>query len=757
MEMATRSDTHVPSVTFLQPAVAVPVSMPDFRELDLSDETKRGLKDSGYTTPTDIQIQTLDLALKGRDVLGAAKTGSGKTLAFIVPVLERLYSVTWNPLDGLGALIITPTRELAYQIFEVLRKVGRYHLFSGGLVIGGKDLKHERNRLDTCNIIVCTPGRILQHMDENPVFHWDQLQMLVLDEADKILDLGFSKTMNAIIENLPNQRQTLLFSATQTKRVQDLARLSLKKPKYVSAHELSATVTPDSLQQSYLTCPLHEKLDMLWSFLKSHRCQKMMVFMASCKQVKYAYELFTKLHPPGHLLALYGSLHQLRRMRIYDEFCRKQNAVLFSTDIAARGLDFPAVAWVVQLDCPEDVNTYIHRVGRTARCEQDGHSLLILLPNEEKAMLKKLKDKEIPISPLFLNEDHQTSIRRKAEALCARDVELKASAQRAFKSYFKSVYLMKDKEVFNVRSLDKDRYAQSLGLVITPRIRFLEKSSTATKKCTVAKDNTAPAADSLSQPSTSSACKQVNLLNSGSSDDDDDDELFTKKSMWRPDDVETVIPASAPVSSSNKKKKELITKASMVKKLAKKKIKANKKVVFDEDGEPVPDLLMKQTSEKLKQLEEKQMSGIDIELAKEIMKDEDIVDKQIHRKVVQEKKLKRKLKEKEARRKDKYGDKRAVLLAGDDDENEDDDLDETTKRYIDELPDPDKLKARTDEGDESDFEEEISEEEDERPVNKKKKTKSRQLASSSSSDEDAESNDWELPDRESLALHLLSK
>jgi ATP-dependent RNA helicase DDX10/DBP4 len=751
--------------------------MPDFKDLTLSSETQRGLKDSGFTTPTDIQIQTLDLALKGKDVLGAAKTGSGKTLAFLIPVLERLHAVTWNPLDGLGALIITPTRELAYQIFEVMRKVGRYHSFSGGLVIGGKDLKHERNRLDTCNIIVCTPGRILQHMDENPNFHWDQLQILVLDEADKILDMGFAKTMNAIIENLPANRQTLLFSATQTKRVQDLARLSLKKPKFVSAHELSATVTPDTLQQSYLICPLHQKLDMLWSFLKNHRSQKIMVFMASCKQVKYAYELFTKLRPPGHLLALYGSLHQLKRMRIYDEFCRKQNAVLFATDIAARGLDFPAVAWVVQLDCPEDVNTYIHRVGRTARLDKDGHSLLLLLPSEEKAMLKKLQEKEIPIQPLYLNEYHQTSIQRKAEALCARDVELKASAQRAFKSYFKSVHLMRHKDVFNVRNLDKDQFAQSLGLIVTPRVRFLEKSSSSTnpaKSKKIVFDEEEKTAESSSHVSQPSSCKQINLINSGSSDEEDSEELFTKKSAWKPDDSEESgipEPLPAPVSRK-KKKKEVITKAFIVKKLAKKKIVSNKKIVFDEDGEPLIDMPTQQTSEKLKQLEERHVSGIDIELAKEIMKDEDKVDKQIHKKVIQEKKLKRKLKEKESRRSEKYAEQRAVLLTGDGDGSDDGAIDdETTNRYIDELPDPDRVRPDSDQEDDDDDDEDEDEEmvgsngeeDGERPsstCSKNKKRKHRQLASSSSEDdEDAEANDWQLPDQdqESLALHLLSK
>lgn len=231
-----------------------------FDELPISAKTKSGLLKAGYEKPTDIQRHSLAYSLNGSDVLGAAKTGSGKTVAFIIPMLECLYKHQWTPMDGLGALIITPTRELSYQIFEVLNKVGGHHDFSGGLVIGGKDLKFESKRLDRCNIIVCTPGRLLQHMDENPLFNCDQLKMLILDEADRILDLGFAKTMNAIIDNLPQDRQTLLFSATQTKSVKDLARLSLKDPVYVSSHEHDKNSTPANLTQSYIVCPLEVRI-----------------------------------------------------------------------------------------------------------------------------------------------------------------------------------------------------------------------------------------------------------------------------------------------------------------------------------------------------------------------------------------------------------------------------------------------------------------------------------------------------------------
>lgn len=231
-----------------------------FDDIPISEKTKAGLRKSGFTKPTDIQRQSIGYALGGNDILGAAKTGSGKTLAFLIPILECLHANQWTPMDGLGALIITPTRELSYQIFEVLNKVGAKHDFSAGLVIGGKDLKFESKRIDRCNIIVCTPGRLLQHMDENPLFICDNLKMLILDEADRILDLGFAKTMNAIIENLPTERITLLFSATQTKSVKDLARLSLKDPVYISSHENESHSTPSNLSQSYIVCPLEVKV-----------------------------------------------------------------------------------------------------------------------------------------------------------------------------------------------------------------------------------------------------------------------------------------------------------------------------------------------------------------------------------------------------------------------------------------------------------------------------------------------------------------
>lgn len=448
-----------------------------FSDIPMSTATSTGLKACGYTHPTDIQKAAIPLALRGRDVLGAAKTGSGKTLAFLVPVLELLWRERWGPEDGMGALVISPTRELAYQTFEVLRKVGCGHDFSAGLVTGGKAIEMEKSRIQQTNIVICTPGRLLQHMDETVSFDCSSLKILVLDEADRILDLGFQHTVNAIIENLPSERQTLLFSATQTKCVRDLARLSLVHPEYVAVHEHAKHSTPHKLLQSYVRCALPDKLSLLYSFIRSHTTCKIIVFMSSCKQVKFVYEAFRQMRPGVPLLALYGRQKHLKRMAVYNDFCRKKASVLLCTDIAARGLDIPAVDWVVQLDCPEDADTYIHRVGRTARYEKGGKAFLFLLPSEEKGMLEALEAKKIPIQESRVNPKKLVSIQSRLEGFCAQNMEMKRWAQRSFVCYLRSVHLQANKAVFDVHQLPLEEFAASLGLPKAPRVRFLQREA----------------------------------------------------------------------------------------------------------------------------------------------------------------------------------------------------------------------------------------------------------------------------------------
>ncbi|RZC36571.1 ATP-dependent RNA helicase DDX10 [Asbolus verrucosus] len=651
-----------------------------FADLPLSSKTLKGLKECGYVKPTEIQKETIKLSLMEKDILGAAKTGSGKTLAFLIPILERLYCKQWTKLDGVGALVITPTRELAYQIFEALRRVGEHHDFSAGLIIGGKDLKFERNRMDQCNIVICTPGRLLQHMDENPLFDCVNMQILVLDEADRCLDMGFEQTMNAIIANLPLKRQTLLFSATQTKSVRDLARLSLKDPHYVSVHEHSEYSTPKGLQQSYVVCELKDKVPIIWSFIKNHLKQKIIIFLASCKEVKYIYEIFCKLRPGTSLLALYGTLHQLRRMDIYENFCRKSSAVLFATDIAARGLDFPEVHWVVQADCPEDAATYIHRVGRTARYHRGGESLLLLLSSELQ-MLENLKERKIPIDKIEINPLKLNNPVRKMEAFLARDPTLKDSAQRAFVSYAKSIFLMKDKKVFDVQALDTDSFANSLGLAIPPRIRFLQRLNARTghaPKSKINLDNDIEEEKSVDSgvSDEESDIKEKTAVPFHVSDDSDSDDGVLK--VKRKDhDIELPTDFEMEQNSTSRKKKP-VTKAAVVKKILKKKIVPNKRTVFDEEGEAVTVGLKDKKSQLAQQYENEDEGGIDIEKAKIVLQEEDKFDKQLFKDKV-------KAKHKEEKRKLKAKNKK---------EEENDDFGESDSEHepdLSWLPDPDKI------------------------------------------------------------------
>ncbi|KAK4696551.1 ATP-dependent RNA helicase DDX10/DBP4, partial [Lecanoromycetidae sp. Uapishka_2] len=445
-----------------------------FDSLPLSQPMSSGLEASHFKALTDIQKKAIPHSLKGSDILGAAKTGSGKTLAFLVPVLENLYRKKWTQLDGLGALILSPTRELAIQIFEVLRKIGRYHTFSAGLVIGGKSLQEERERLGRMNVLVCTPGRMLQHMDQTAAFEIDNLQMLVLDEADRIMDMGFQSTIDAIIEHLPKERQTLLFSATQTKKVSDLARLSLKDPEYVSVHEAASSATPSTLKQSYIVTPLSEKLDTLWSFIRSNLKVKILVFLSSGKQVRFVYEAFRHMQPGIPLMHLHGRQKQTARLDITTKFSATKNSCLFATDVVARGLDFPAVDWVIQLDCPEDADTYIHRVGRTARYERDGRAVLFLEPSEEEGMLKRLEQKKVKVEKLNVRQKKQQSIKNQLQNMCFKDPELKYLGQKAFVSYVRSIHIQKDKEVFKLNDLPLKEFSASLGLPGAPNIKFLK-------------------------------------------------------------------------------------------------------------------------------------------------------------------------------------------------------------------------------------------------------------------------------------------
>jgi ATP-dependent RNA helicase DDX18/HAS1 len=257
-----------------------------FVSLPIGDKTKGALTALGFTKMTQIQAKAIPHALEGSDVVGAAKTGSGTTLAFLIPIIELLTKVNFTRQQGAGSIIISPTRELSLQIYGVLRDIIETagHPQTHGLIMGGANRKAEADRLvKGVNIIVATPGRLLDHLANTKGFNFQRLQILVIDEADRILEVGFEEDMHQIVKILPKQRQTILFSATQTKKVEDLARLSMAdKPVYVGVHDDAVQATVEGLQQGYVICPAERRFQLLYTFLKKNQKKKVMVSILPC-------------------------------------------------------------------------------------------------------------------------------------------------------------------------------------------------------------------------------------------------------------------------------------------------------------------------------------------------------------------------------------------------------------------------------------------------------------------------------------------
>jgi ATP-dependent RNA helicase DDX10/DBP4 len=659
-----------------------------FADLPLSAATKQGLRASHFAVMTDIQRKAVPLALQGRDILGAAKTGSGKTLSFIVPVLENLHRLQHTGADaGLGALILAPTRELAIQIFDVLRKVGGHgHMFAAGLLIGGKSLDAERHALVRMNIVVATPGRMLQHLSQTAAFSVDDLKMLVLDEADRILDMGFQRDLDAIIDYLPRDRQTLLFSATQSKKVSDLARLSLQDPEYVSVHAEAASATPTSLQQNYIVCPLEEKLDTLWSFIQASKKSKILCFFSSAKLVRFVFESFRHMQPGIPLLHIHGRQKQGARLDTTAKFSAAKNSCLFATDVAARGLDFPAVDFVIQVDCPDDVDTYIHRVGRTARYNREGRGVLFLAPSEEEGMLKRFEAKKVPVEAINVRQKKRQSIREQLQNMCFQDTALKYLGQKAFMTYVKSVYLQKDREVFKLKEYDLEAFAASLGLPGTPRIKFMKEEDGKQKK--QASRQTIEVSESDAEEEVAQKTKSIRtkydrmferqnqdvladhykkLVKDGSNDftgsstanEPDDDFMAVKRRIPADDEADEsfgvdgdapaaaggrvvhIAGASQPiVVDSNRREKLLQSKKKLTKLMDR-----GKRLVYDDDGNPHEIYELETEADfKAKGLPEAQRQKF-IEAARGVVQDADVEDKATAKAKRKEKLRKRKERE----------------------------------------------------------------------------------------------------------------
>eukprot|EP01054_Gregarina_sp_Poly1_P003114 Gregarina_sp_Poly_1__3113@NODE_1877_length_3152_cov_86_092382_g1218_i0_p1_GENE_NODE_1877_length_3152_cov_86_092382_g1218_i0NODE_1877_length_3152_cov_86_092382_g1218_i0_p1_ORF_typecomplete_len814_score141_18DEAD/PF00270_29/1e42DEAD/PF00270_29/2_9e02Helicase_C/PF00271_31/1_4e04Helicase_C/PF00271_31/8_5e03Helicase_C/PF00271_31/5_2e26ResIII/PF04851_15/1_1e13ResIII/PF04851_15/3e02DUF4217/PF13959_6/9_5e11ERCC3_RAD25_C/PF16203_5/3_5e09AAA_19/PF13245_6/0_33_NODE_1877_length_3152_cov_86_092382_g1218_i034 len=433
--------------------------------------------------------------------MGEAPTGSGKTLAYLIPVVELLWREQWSVDDGLGAMIIVPTRELSLQIFDVLRAFNE-HEFSAIAVFGGKFVDQERSRIRKMNILIGTPGRLRQHLEETAELFVEELRVLVLDEVDKLIEFGFAQTLKEIVESLPpkSQRQTLMFSATLSSEVRILMREFSRSENDQCIHvssldertkdKGSINVTPQTLRHTYCIVELEDKLSILYSFLSRNFKSKTLVFVSSIKQSRFIYETFKQIKTGARIIEMHGGQDQNKRLQVFDEFNRRNRAItLIATDVVGRGVDFPDVDWVIQLDCPPDVDTYIHRVGRTARgLSEKGNGCIFLLPSEVK-FVSRIKEKQIDIKQVKAKVNAKTDITPKLASLNAKNHDIKHLATKFFSSYLRSMSLMKDKDVFKLDALKGklEKFAKSLGLpsvpsldkLVQPESNFTQGSSNA--------------------------------------------------------------------------------------------------------------------------------------------------------------------------------------------------------------------------------------------------------------------------------------
>ena len=353
-----------------------------FADLGLTAPMLKALSDAGYKTPTPIQAQAVPLALKGRDLIGLAMTGTGKTAAFVIPIIERLLG---GPRRT-RALILTPTRELCVQVEESFRKYGKHSGLTVIPVYGGVGYEPQVKALRAgVDVVVATPGRLLDHLEKQNVV-LDEIEVLVLDEADRMLDMGFAPQINRIVAQLHAYRQTLLFSATMPPEVEALARKYLRKPVVVQVGRRSGAAT--TVQHFVYPCPKDKKSALLTELLKKDSLDSVLVFT----RTKHGADRVVKtLEREGiNAGAMHADKTQGQRTKALEDFKHGKLRVLVATDIAQRGLDISGISHVINFDVPQQAEDYVHRIGRTGRAASTGDAYTFMCA-DEIAMVKSIE------------------------------------------------------------------------------------------------------------------------------------------------------------------------------------------------------------------------------------------------------------------------------------------------------------------------------------------------------------------------------
>ena len=374
-------------------------SLTNFSELNISESTLKSLERMGFEEATPIQAGTIPLAVEGHDIIGQAQTGTGKTVAFGVPLIEKV-----DPKEPtIQALVIAPTRELAIQCSEELHKIGygkRSKILS---VYGGQDISRQIRALkNKPQIIVGTPGRILDHIKRRTL-KLENVKTLVLDEADEMLNMGFIEDINAILENVPSERQTLLFSATMPPAIRKIADTFMTEPESVKIKAKELTV--DNIEQFFVKSQEREKFDILSRLLNVQKPELAIIFGRTKRRVD---ELSHALSIRGYIAeGIHGDLSQAKRLSVLRQFKENKIDVLVATDVAARGLDISGVTHVYNFDIPQDPESYVHRIGRTGRAGKSGVAVTFVTPREMsylRIVEETTKKRMTPLKPPTADE-----------------------------------------------------------------------------------------------------------------------------------------------------------------------------------------------------------------------------------------------------------------------------------------------------------------------------------------------------------------
>jgi ATP-dependent RNA helicase DeaD len=355
-------------------------------DIQIKEQLIRALQEKGFTEPTPIQEKSIPLILQGKDIFGHSSTGSGKTAAFGLPILDKI-----ERGKGIQALILTPTRELCVQVTDALRDFSKYMHFTISGVYGGVSIGPQIDALRRSEIVVGTPGRILDHMERRTI-NFEKIRFFVLDEADKMFEMGFLEAVEEIMTHIPVQRQTLLFSATLPEGVKHLVRKHLKQPVTVKS---DVYVDKSLLKQVYYVVPMPQKFSLLVYLMKQQLEGMSLIFCATRHEV----DIVTRnVKAQGiRAMAIHGGLSQNRRLHALDSLKKENISVLIATDVAARGLDIKNVQHVYNYDVPKSSQEYVHRIGRTARAGMSGSAITLLTERDYDNFNNILRDHTLDI------------------------------------------------------------------------------------------------------------------------------------------------------------------------------------------------------------------------------------------------------------------------------------------------------------------------------------------------------------------------